>query len=183
MRINRSLFDPLFTCPRRAVLGCALAACCLVLGLAPGMRAASQQAIVTASLEVGSPAVRAGSMARAEVIAKVLPGYHVNSHHPSLSYLIPTALRLDSSKTFAVERIDYPEGKVRRFAFSDTGLSVYEGTLTINVLLKVNPGIAPGEYVLSGKLNYQACNDHACFPPASAPVRAKLRIAGGQRSH
>ncbi|MGH9469739.1 MAG: protein-disulfide reductase DsbD domain-containing protein [Terriglobia bacterium] len=164
------------TLPARIALLCLLTAIAVPAGAAP----AQQPAVVKARIEMAPRAVSAGSTARAKAIAKVAPGYHINAHHPSLSYLIPTELHLQPGKAFAVERIDYPPGKIRRFAFSDTGLSVYEGAVTIAVLLKVNPAIAPGEYTLQGKLVYQACNDHACLPPASVPLQTKVRVTGAR---
>ena len=35
-----------------------------------------------------------------------------------------------------------------------------------------------GKVPLKGKLNYQACNDMACFPPASVDFSSTLTVAG-----
>ena len=76
----------------------------------------------------------------------------------------------------AIERVVYPKGEAKKFAFADEPLSVYEGTLVVGAKLKVAPTVPPGSYALKGKLTYQACNDHACLPPASVPVALALKV-------
>ncbi|HLI34780.1 MAG TPA: protein-disulfide reductase DsbD domain-containing protein [Terriglobia bacterium] len=138
--------------------------------------AQTQPAIVQAHLTLVTPIVHAGSTIRASVTADIASGYHINDHHPSLDYLIPTDLKFTPIDGFTVASILYPKGKVEKLAFSDTELSVYEGKIEINAQLKVAPGTPPGEYTLRGKLEYQACNDHACFPPTGVPLVAKVKV-------
>ena len=76
----------------------------------------------------------------------------------------------------SLDKVVYPKGEPKKFAFSDEPLSVYEGSLLMGAKLKVAPGVAPGTYALKGKLGYQACNDHACLPPASVPLSVNLKV-------
>ena len=117
------------------------------------------------------------SVVRATVVVEVLPGYHINDHHPSFDYLIPTEVKLEPSKQATVKEITYPKGEPRKFAFSDAPLSVYEGTIRVDVALEVEPKTVPGNYEVKGQLGYQACNDHACLPPASAPLLFSFKVA------
>jgi DsbC/DsbD-like thiol-disulfide interchange protein len=144
--------------------------------------AQTQPNIVQAHLTLATPIVHPGSLVRASVTADIATGYHINDHHPSLDYLIPTDLKFTPIDGFAVGSIAYPKGKVEKLAFSDTGLSVYEGRIEISAQLKVAPRTPPGEYTLRGKLEYQACNDHACFPPTSAPLVAKVKVVSRKAS-
>ena len=125
---------------------------------------------------LATDAVHPGTSARAAVEAKIASGFHINEHHPSLDYLIPTELKLEPSRQFSVTKLVYPKGELKSFSFSDSLLSVYQGTFAIGALLKVEAGTPPGEYKLQGKLRYQACNDHACLPPASVPVSLSVRV-------
>ena len=142
------------------------------------IQAQNPPAVVKANLMLSTDGVHPGSTARAAVVAQITPGYHINDHHPSLDYLIPTQLILNPGKVFTVDNVTYPRGKTEKFVFSDTGLSVYEGEVVIGALLSVAREVAPGEYPLRGKLEYQACNDHACLPPASVPLTLKVRVTG-----
>lgn len=132
--------------------------------------------VVEARAILAANAVHAGSIAKAAVIGQVEHGFHINAHHPSLDYLIPTQLDLDRSRGLRVERIIYPEGKLTKFPFSDTALSVYQGEVPIGILLRIPKSLSSKSISLKGKLTYQACNDHACLPPASVPLSLNLKV-------
>ena len=132
--------------------------------------------VVTAKVTMASPEARPNSVARAAVVVEVVPGYHINDHHPSLDYLIPTEVKLEPNKQITVQDITYPKGEPKKFAFSDTPLSVYEGTVRVDVALQVERKTLPGNYELKGQLAYQACNDHACLPPASVPLLFSFKV-------
>lgn len=127
---------------------------------------------------LGTDAAYAGSTVNVAVEAQIESGYHINDHHPTLDYLIPTELKLEPTKQLSLEKMTYPKGEAQKFAFSDEPLSVYEGTLVMGAKLKVAPGVVPGTYSLKGKLAYQACNDHACLPPANVPLTLNLKVVG-----
>ncbi len=129
-------------------------------------------------LVISSNAAHAGVPLKLAAIAKIAPGFHINDHHPSEEYLIPTELKLDPSDQLSVEKWVYPKGQPKRFPFSDTPLSVYEGNLTVGALLKIAPSVSPGDYPISGKFKFQACNDQECFPPASVPVSLTVKVVG-----
>lgn len=157
---------------RRAV-GLAIALVLVASGRGFAQRVES---VVKVRMALATDAVHAGTTARAVAVAQIAPGFHINDHQPSLSYLIPTQIQFEPQRAFDVERIVYPRGKIERFAFSNTGLSVYQGALTMDIFLRVKAGINPGEYALRGKLEYQACNDHACLPPANAALLLKIPV-------
>ena len=133
-------------------------------------------AIVTAHALLASDAVHPGSTVQAAVVAEVAPGYHINDHKPTLEYLIPSELKLESSPEVSVTDVIYPQGKLVKFAFEDKSLSVYEGKLVVKAALKVARTARPGDYTLKGKFAYQACNDHACLPPTSVPVELSVKV-------
>ena len=143
-------------------------------------RIASAQApgqVVKAKVVMASQTARPNTVVRAAIVADVLPGYHINDHHPSLDYLIPTEVKLEPSKQLTVQDITYPKGEPQRFAFSDTPLSVYQGSIGIDLAFQVERGAPPGGYQVKGRFAYQACNDHACLPPASVPLTFSFKVA------
>lgn len=133
-------------------------------------------AVVQAKLVLETDAAHANSNVKVAVLATVSPGYHINDHKPTLDYLIPTELKLEPLKQISVKDVVYPKGEPRKFGFSDGPLSVYEGKVTIGALLEVARAVPPGAYTLKGKFAYQACNDHACLPPASVPLTLTLKV-------
>jgi len=165
----------------------------LVFSLVLAAAAAYAQApgeVVKAKVTMATPVARPGSVVKAAVVVDVVPGYHINDHHPSLDYLIPTEVKVEPSQYVTVKDITYPKGEMRKFAFSDGLLSVYEGTFRVDVALQLGTQlpagvdarlqqtrkVPPGEYEVKGKLAYQACNDHACLPPASVPLSFSFKV-------
>jgi thiol:disulfide interchange protein DsbD len=134
--------------------------------------------VVEAKMVTATDAAHANSTLKAAVVAQVASGYHINDHKPSLDYLIPTELKVEPIKEVTVKDVVYPKGTRLRFAFSDTPLSVYEGTVVVGALLQVARAVAPGIYTLKGKFSYQACNDHACLPPANVPLSLTVKVVG-----
>jgi hypothetical protein len=132
--------------------------------------------VVQAKWVMATDAAHANSTVKVAVVATVSPGYHINDHKPTLDYLIPTELKLEPLEQISVKNVIYPKGELKKLGFSDGPLAVYEGTVTIGALLQVARAVPAGAYTLKGKLAYQACNDHACLPPASLPLALTLKV-------
>lgn len=155
----------------RVLLSVILAAC--TANFAKGQEPAP---VVQAKWVMATDAAHANATVKLAVVATVSPGYHINDHKPTLAYLIPTELKLEPLKQVSVKDVFYPKGELKKFGFSDGPLSVYEGTVTVGTLLEVARAVPPGAYTLKGKFAYQACNDHACLPPASVPLTLTLKV-------
>ena len=102
-----------------------------------------------------------------ELRFRVEPGFHINSHKPKDELLIPTELRLDSG-TLHIADEQYPAGSHFRLQVgSGEDLDVYQGEFRVALRIA-----APkGDTTLSGLLRYQACDNAACFPPRTLPVK------------
>jgi hypothetical protein len=139
-------------------------------------RAQDIQAVLEARTVTATDAAHSDSTVKLAVVAQVAAGYHLNDHKPSLDYLIPTELKLEPSAEITVKDVVYPKGTLKKLAFADSALSVYEGTVVVGALLQVAKAVPPGSYTVKGKFAYQACNDHACLPPASVPLTVTVKI-------
>lgn len=153
-----------------------LTASLFILFAARVVFAQAPPAVVSARTLLASSAVHAGTDVKVAVVANVQPGYHINAHKPSLDYLIPTKLIFDESPSLKVEKVFYPQGKPKKFVFLDTPISVYEGEVDVGALLRVSHSVTPGSYPFHGKLTYQACNDFACLPPTSVPLKVVVHV-------
>jgi hypothetical protein len=137
------------------------------MGDNPLAQAAKKQhvSLVTDALEVN-----AGAPQDIELRFRVDSGFHINSHTPKDELLIATALKLDEAAGFKVLKADYPAGS--SFHLGGAGeagetLDVYQGEFRVHLRV-----VAPkGASVLSGTLRYQACDNAACFPPRTLPVK------------
>jgi hypothetical protein len=105
-----------------------------------------------------------------ELRFRVEPGFHINSHKPKDELLIPTELRLDSGP-FHIANQQYPAGSRFRLQMgSGEDLDVYQGDFRVALRLE-----APrGDSTLSGTLRYQACDNAACFPARTLPVKIAI---------
>jgi thiol:disulfide interchange protein DsbD len=103
--------------------------------------------------------------------ATIAPGWHVNSHRPSEDYLIATKAHLDALPGVTFGEPMYPDGVEKKFSFSESALSVYESAFTIQVPVLWDVSRPPG--AISGRVDYQACNDRSCLAPASVAFRAE----------
>jgi uncharacterized protein YyaL (SSP411 family) len=91
----------------------------------------------------------------------VLNGFHINAHEASAG-LLATQLSISGDAASKIAGIDYPPGELRRFAFADEEIRVYDGDVEIVVRLSSPPA---GAVQLA--LRYQACDDSACLPPVT----------------
>ncbi len=108
----------------------------------------------------------------------VASGWHVNSHRPSEEYLIATQAHLEPAPGVRFGEALYPVGQMKKFGFSESPLSVYEGSFVIEVPVEWDSSRpAPA---ISGRVEYQACNDTRCLAPASVSfqARAPANVAG-----
>jgi thioredoxin:protein disulfide reductase len=152
-------------------------ALCLFLFLAPcGSFAGGNGSVVGVRTFLASNAVHPGSEAKVAVVATVASGFHINDHQPSLDYLIPTEVVFEKSASLSAGDAVYPRGKSTRFDFLDSPISVYEGEIRVGAILRASRSLRPGTYKLRGNFAYQACNDHACLPPAKVPFEIAVRV-------
>lgn len=156
-----------------------LTLCLFLLISSCGGFSAENQAVVQVKTYLGASGVHPGFQAKLAVVARIAPGYHINDHKPSREYLIRTEIVFAKSSSWRAEKVVYPHGTPRKFAFLDTPISVYEGEERFGALLRFSRSLRPGTYKLHGNLDYQACNDHACLPPAKVPFAATVRVVPG----
>lgn len=133
--------------------------------------------VVEARAYVSLAPVPRGRAFELAVVAQIRPGFHINAHKPAETYLIPTALEAVLPPGFRRLETIYPPGVLRKFEFSPTKLSVYEGNVTLRMKLQASPEAPLGAHELALTLSYQACDNEACLPPVKLAVTADLEIA------
>jgi cytochrome c biogenesis DsbD-like protein len=121
--------------------------------------------------------VRPGRTAKL-VLTVVLPDQiHVQSNKPRDEAFFPTALGLTPPAGVTVTGTTYP----RAVDFVQEGqaapLAVFEKTFTVTATVAVAASVKPGELVVPGRFDYQACDDKVCYRPVKADVTWTLTIA------
>lgn len=120
--------------------------------------------------------VAAGSSARVVLVLKIADGWHVNAHIPTEDYLVGTSVQMEPHEGVIISDIRYPKSKTLKFEFADNPLEVYEGNIHIFLALQVSEKLQPGIQTLKGLLEYQACDNHVCLPPAKLEFSIPIEI-------
>ncbi len=141
-------------------------------------------AIVKPRAFVSLAPVPRGKEFQVAVAVDIAHGYHMNSHHPTDQYLIPTTLTPKLPTGFELLDTLYPAGHVEKFSFSPKGLDVYSGSVTLKLRMVAHNDAPIGAVTFPVTLRYQACNDTACLPPVKVPVDVRVDVAAaGTATH
>ncbi len=95
----------------------------------------------------------------------IYPPFHINSHLPSDEFLVPTTIEFKTQEGVKVVKVEYPAGELKKFIFSESPLSVYEGKARIAATFAVAPDFAAPEVRIEGSLSFQACDNNSCLAP------------------
>lgn len=129
-------------------------------------------------LEVAEPpltsATRGGTVT-VKFAATLNEGFHLNSHTPPETYLIPLTLTWTPGVLEGAE-VQYPAPQMLKVPFDPKPLSVLTGKFELTTKFKVPASAPTGPATVVGKLRYQACNDKACFPPKTVEVKAPVEV-------
>ena len=132
-----------------------------------GTRITSESVVKATAQGVEIPVGGAG-----EAIVKVTvqSGYHINSNPPSYPYLKATELVMADTGGVSVEYVVYPKPLIKKFAFEEKPIQVYEGETQLKVALRVARTASKGQRSIPAKLRIQACDEQVCYPPGSIEV-------------
>lgn len=122
-----------------------------------------------------SPLPRHGRV-RAAVEFVVDPGLHVNANPPTYDYLIPVSVGIEGTDAVRIVRTWYPDPEHRSFPYADEPYAVYQGSVVVGLELEASGEAPVGATALTVVLDYQACNDEACFAPARARTPLPVEI-------
>jgi Disulphide bond corrector protein DsbC len=120
--------------------------------------------------------ITAGSSGEAIVRVAVQSGYHVNANPPTYSYLRATELVIPTGNIVSVSFITYPTATLKKFAFAEKPLAVYEGEVLIKVVFKTTGSVEKGSHSIAAKLNIQACDDEVCYAPGTLDLSIPVTI-------
>ena len=119
--------------------------------------------------------MKPGGAADSALKVELRGGYHVNSNTPADDYLIPLKLTWNPGSVVATGTV-FPKPEMHKYSFSQSPLSVYTGDFEIVTHFKAAANAAAGPSTMTGKLRYQACNDHMCLPPKTLDVKLDVEV-------
>lgn len=157
----------------------ALVIACLIVAISASTAGSANQPNVV-SIEAASLAKPlAASQANVlNIEVAIAPGWHINSDHPSATYLIPTRVSLGNLDGFEIGQITYPPAQNFAMAFEPgQKLSVFTGRVSFAIPIKPPTTFSSAQSgTFDAKIAYQACNERQCLRPASVSKRFRLAL-------
>ena len=125
---------------------------------------------------------------RVTVSVDITPARNIHVYAPGADYQV-IALELDPHPLLTAHPVQYPKSETYHFKPLNETVPVFQKPFRLTRDVTV---AAPREaqktlagqktLVLSGKLQYQACDDTICFRPTSIPLKFELKVKGLDRS-
>jgi uncharacterized protein YyaL (SSP411 family) len=133
--------------------------------------------LVGIRVELPTSPLVAGETFAVTVHLTVREGWHINANPPSGDSLIPTSLTVNADLPLGFGGVHYPAGQDYIFPALAETLSVYEGEVTLwaDLLLPEKAAGMAGDLRLL--VQYQACDDARCLPPAELSRSVHLVVA------
>ncbi len=132
---------------------------------------------VTWSLELDPPTLRRG--ARGHIVARyeIESGWHVYSpDHDYHGVGVASAVRVDSGSIRVRGAPTFPEPHVRRH--DDGAERTLDGSGAIRFPFVLSREAAPGPLAFTATVDYQACTEISCLPPATTdPIALTLTVS------
>ena len=154
----------------------ALLAIALLVGVSP-LRAQTRAPKAELAATVETARIRAGRPATLALKVTLAPGVHVQSNKPRDPAFFPTALVITPPAGVTVTTTKYPPAVDFTQEGGDAPLAVFEKTFTVTVTVSVAASVKPGEVVIPGRFDYQACDDKVCSRPIKTDVQWTLTVA------
>ena len=107
-------------------------------------------------------------------------GWHLYGNASDEQQFVPTKLEVVPNPTVEVTEVRSPAATQKHDPVSDRMLSVYEGSVSFNIQLKVNASAASGPVQIEATLDYQACDDRKCLAPQHVTFQLPMIIKKAQ---
>lgn len=150
---------------------CVLTILCV---LAPVRAAAPTTATVETALNLRS--LSPGQQAVLAVVVDIPQGLHAQSATPTEPSYIPFKITVDANAALETYAPIYPEGEIHTYELLGR-LSVYTGRVIAYVPVQVKDDAQQGPVTLAVQVQYQTCDDKACFQPQYPKLMVESTIA------
>jgi hypothetical protein len=161
-------------------------------GIADAIRRPLQKGRVQVTATAGNTEAGLGNRLRIGLELKLPPGFHVYGPGAGRGYR-GLQWSMDASSCWYQSDPEYPQPRMRHFAFEEGDLPVYDGDFRVTRELVLKPVLSAAEPSLfrlfqtvcldsganvraTGAVSFQACNDRQCYPPQSIAVEWKFHF-------
>jgi len=148
----------------------------LIIGLTYGFTQNADD-VISVKLFSSEDKLEPGKNNPVSIEIKIEEPFHINSQQPAEDYLIPVTIGFSGKEGLVFSGTEFPEPEIKLMGFSDTPLSIYEGTFVVKTLVKLPASFEGSEVMISGKIGYQACDDNSCLAPAELEFNKSFKVA------
>ena len=113
---------------------------------------------------------------RVAVEVHMLPGMHVNANPPAFDWLIPVEVSVKGAEGVSLIEAFYPEPSRVKFPSGEEPYLVYAGRFVLGLVMAIAADIPAGGRELEVVLDYQACDDEACYLPTDTSIKIPIMI-------
>lgn len=143
------------------------------------------QAPPATTLTTATPHLSLQAMVEPEVVVSgadvtltfdIAPARRIKVYAPGAEYQI-VAVKLDAQPGLTPRKVVYPPSEIYHFEPLNEHVPVYQKPFTLKQAVAVAPEALKGKSLLTltGKLEYQACDDRVCFRPNAIPFKFELK--------
>jgi thiol:disulfide interchange protein DsbD len=157
---------------------CRVLACLVLLTALVPISAQNSDDVIAAAVISSVDKFQPGVEHRIAVEIRIQGRYHINSIQPTEDFLIPTTVSLAGPEGVVFGKLEFPAALRKTLSFSPKPLEVYEGTLRVLSSITLPKTFKEKELAITGRVEYQACDDQACLPPAELSFRQAFPVAG-----
>jgi thiol:disulfide interchange protein len=143
---------------------------------APAVLSAQMRPKATVTPCVEQEPAAPGQVTRLAITVALPEGLHVQSDAPRDPSLIPTVLTIDPPAGITVKALAFPTPSDLKQEGQEQPLAVFEHEFVAGAHIEIAASVAAGEVTIPGRLRYQACDDHLCYPPTTAQIAWTLRV-------
>ena len=155
----------------------------LGIGLTPIAAVRGTTAQLKFTAYPSNPMVTAGSRFSLAVEVEPNPDMHVYAPGAETMGYRVIGLNMAPSEYVRFEPVDFPESEIYHFEPLDEYVPAYQESFTllreavVDASAEAEAALAELDALtLSGSLDYQACDDAICYPPASVPLSFTLEL-------
>lgn len=120
--------------------------------------------------------ILAGKQATVEVAFQIEEGFHIQADKVNNSNLIPVTVNFVPVDGIAMGQPEFPPHNVFWLEGANEPFWVFDNALTVAIPVSIEKNKPAGNYLLKGKLLYQACDSKKCYFPEEYGFEVALKV-------
>ncbi len=120
--------------------------------------------------------VNPGEQSTLTVSFKIKDGYHIQANKVKDNSLVPVELKMYEQDGMAFGEPIFPPWKQLKLAGVEEQLWVFEETVDVTIPVSISRNQRSGDYLIRGKICYQACDSLKCFVPREMEFELMVKI-------